>query len=156
VARGIDAEPLRDRLRSTWGQPVSEVQDDLRRLAESFDVKWTQHPATVVVLAHTLRRVNQKDSALRLLRDAQHVYPGDFWINYDLGVALSEQRDYEGAIRFYTVAVAMRPHSATAHYNLGNALHGRKKLDQAMICYRKAIELDPRHAKAITNLGNIL
>ena len=32
VARGIDPEPLRDRLRSTWGRPVAEVQDELRRL----------------------------------------------------------------------------------------------------------------------------
>ena len=55
VARGIDPEPLRDRLRSTWGRPVSEVQDELRRLAESIDVR-AQHPATLDSLARTLQR----------------------------------------------------------------------------------------------------
>src|SRR6185369_1276932 len=39
VARGVDPEPLRDQLRSTWGRPVSEVRHELRRLADSIDVR---------------------------------------------------------------------------------------------------------------------
>src|SRR4030095_11597599 len=77
VARGIDPEPLRDRLRATWGQPVSESQEDLRRLADSINIR-TQPPATLVSLTHTLKRVKHSDSALRLLRNAQYVKPGDF------------------------------------------------------------------------------
>ena len=38
VAHGIDPEPLRDRLRSSWGQPGSEVQDEFRRLADTIDI----------------------------------------------------------------------------------------------------------------------
>src|SRR5262249_41281351 len=54
-ARGIDPEPLRDRLRSTWGQPVSsELQDELRRLARSTAVR-ALHPTTLVSLARTFR-----------------------------------------------------------------------------------------------------
>jgi serine/threonine protein kinase len=83
VARGIDPDPLRDRLRSTWGQPVSEVQDELRRLAESIDVR-AQNRATLLILAWTLKRVKHSDTALRLLRDARCVYPADFWLNFEL------------------------------------------------------------------------
>src|SRR5262249_20665439 len=117
VARGIDPEPLRDRLRSTWEQPVSETQDALRRLADSIDIP-SHHPATLVEVAATLKRINDSDSALRILRNAQLVYPGDFWVNYELGFALGEQNDHEGAIRHYTAAVSIRPYSAPAHYNL--------------------------------------
>ena len=54
IARGIDPQPLRDRLRSTWGQPVaSQLQNELRRLAESIDVR-AQHPATLTALVQTL------------------------------------------------------------------------------------------------------
>jgi serine/threonine protein kinase/Flp pilus assembly protein TadD len=152
VARGIDPEPLRDRLRATWGKPDSEVLDELLRLAESIDVR-AQHPATLLSLARTLRGVKQSDSALRLLRNAQYVYPGDFWFNFELGRALSEQQDHEGAIRFYTAAVSIRPSAVAAHGNLGWALSQQGKLDEAIAACRKAIEIDPRNVTAYINLG---
>jgi Tfp pilus assembly protein PilF len=152
VARGIDPEPLRDRLRSTWGQAISEVQDDLRRLADSIDIR-AQHPATLVTLAETLQRVKHSDSALRLLRDAQYVYPGDFWLTFNLGSALDQPKDCEERIRFYTAAVSIRPQSSPPHNNLGIALLNQHRLDEAVAAYRKAIEHDPKFAKPYYNLG---
>ncbi len=152
VARGIDPEPLRDRVRAAWGQPVANVPDDLLRLADSIDVR-AQHTATLDLLTRTLRQVQHTDSALRILREAHFVHPGDFWLNFELGHALQQQGDYEGAVRFYTAAVASQPSSAGAHNNLGNALSAQKQPDEAIACYRKAIELDPKFAGAYRNLG---
>ena len=153
VARGIDPEPLRDRLRSTWGQAVSpETQDELRRLADSIDIR-AQHPATLLSLARTLARTEQLESSIRILRDAQYVNPGDFWLTFHMGSALHEQMDHEGAIRFYTAAVSIRPNSSAAQNNLGLALHNQKKQDEAIAAFRKAIELDPKDAFAYCNLG---
>jgi eukaryotic-like serine/threonine-protein kinase len=152
VARGIDPEPLRDRIRAAWGQPVAKVPDDLLRLADSIDV-WAQHTATLGMLTRALRQVQQTDSALRILRDAQYVHPGDFWLNFELGYVLYERKDHEGAVRFYTAAVASQPSSAGAHNNLGNALSAQKKADEAIACYRKAIELDSNFVGAYRNLG---
>jgi tetratricopeptide (TPR) repeat protein/serine/threonine protein kinase len=144
IARGIDPEPLRDQLRSTWERPVSgpEVQHDVRRLSDSIDVR-AHHPSTLVSLARTLQQVNESDSAVQLLRDAQHVYPGDYWLNSALSRALSEQQDHEGAIRFATAALSIRPHWV-AYSELGSILHGGGKLDEAAAAYRKAIELSPK------------
>jgi tetratricopeptide (TPR) repeat protein len=156
VARGIDPDRLRDRLRSTWGQPVSpELRDELRRVAQSIDIR-AQSPATLAFLASTLQRVEDSDTAVRILRDAQNVYRGDFWLNFDLGSALSVRKEFEGAIRYYTAAVAIRPSSTAALYNLGNALYEQRKLDEAVSEYRKAVELDPKHVRAHNNLGNAL
>jgi tetratricopeptide (TPR) repeat protein len=153
IARAIDPEPLRDRLRSTWGQPIAKTEDDeLCRLAKSIDVR-AQHPATLLSLARTLLGGKQSECALRLLRNAQYVYPGDFWLNFQLGRALYDQKDHEGTIRFYTAALSIRPLSSGVHNNLGNALRDQKKLDEAVAAYRKAIELDPKFAVAYTNLG---
>ncbi len=155
VARGIDPEPLRDRLRAARGRPASEAQGELLRLAESIDVR-AQHAATLYVLAHNLERVKHPDAAVRLLRDAQYAYPGDFWLNCRLAEALGNQEDREGAIRYYTAAVSIRPRAAAALNNLGNALRGQKKLDEAIVVYRQAIEIDPIFAYAYDGLGNAL
>jgi tetratricopeptide (TPR) repeat protein/serine/threonine protein kinase len=155
VARGIDPDPQRDRLRSAWGRPVSEMHDELRRLAQSIDVR-TQLPATIVSLACTLQWVNHSDSAVRLLRDAQFAHPGDFWLNVHLGLALYKQKEHEGAIRFYTAAVSIRPNSVDALNSLGLALRKHKRLDEAITCYCKAIDIDPKYARAYDNLGNAL
>jgi eukaryotic-like serine/threonine-protein kinase len=152
VARGIDPDPLRDRVRATWGRPDSEVRAEKRRLAESIDIR-AHHPATLHLLARP-KGVVHSDFALRLLREAQPVYPGDFWLNFELGHALNEQKHREEAIRFYTVAVALRPNSAAARNNLGNVFLDQKNVTEAIAYYRKAIELDPKMAAAHNNLGN--
>jgi serine/threonine protein kinase/tetratricopeptide (TPR) repeat protein len=155
VARGMDPDLLRDRLRSTWGRPVAEVQDELRRLAESIDVR-SQHSATVVSLTGTLRRANLSDSAVRLLREAQLASPGDFWINFDLGTALTQENDHVGVVRFYAAAVAVRPNSSAALCFLGYALRGQKKLPEAIEAFRRAIELDAKFSPPYYELGNVL
>jgi tetratricopeptide (TPR) repeat protein len=156
VARGIDPDPLRDWLRSTWVQPdSSEWQDELHRLAQSIDIR-AQHPSTLVRIVRGFQRAKDSDAAVRLLRDAQRVYPGDFWLNFELAVALRKINDHEEAVRFYTAALAIRPDSTAALNNLGNALKAQKRLDEAITCYRKAIELDPKLAPAHDGLGCLL
>src|SRR5262249_19029504 len=151
VARGIDPEPLRDELRSFWEKGVLHVR--LRRLAESIDIA-AHHPATLVVLARSCLVYAQADAGVRLLRDAQFVYPRDFWLNYELGSALNRQQtDHEGAVRFCTAAVSIRPSAAAAHNSLGVALVRKGEAGAAIRCYRKAIELDQKWAGAYFNLG---
>jgi serine/threonine-protein kinase len=156
VARGIDPDPLRDRLRAMWGRPVTpELQADLRQLAESINVR-TQSAATVNALARTLTSAGLPDSAVQVLRDGQRAHPGDFWLNFDLAKALSTRNDHAEAIRYDTVAVSIRPDSAAAHSNLGSALRAQGQLDEAIAEHRKAIELDRKLALPHTNLGNAL
>jgi serine/threonine protein kinase/Flp pilus assembly protein TadD len=153
VARGIDPEPSRDSFRSTWGKArTAEVIAELRRLSSSIDVR-AQHPATLEILARSLRRWIHSDSDLRTLRAAQHVYPGDFWINLELAFELSKLKNYEGAIRFYTAAVSIRPNSSVARSNLGSVLRKAGKFDEAVAECRRAVELDSKFAVAHSNLG---
>ncbi|MBI3406961.1 MAG: tetratricopeptide repeat protein [Planctomycetes bacterium] len=155
IARAVDRDGLRDQVRAAWLRPDFEVLDDLRRSAESIDVRML-HPATVVSLARTLHKVNQPDAAARLLRVAQHAHPGDFWLNWELGYELFRQSDDQGATRFFTAAVSIRPNSVAAHNSLGTSLPRQSRLDEAITCFRKAIELDPYYAPAHYNLGNAL
>jgi serine/threonine-protein kinase len=153
VARGLDPDPLRDQLRAAWVRPLTpDVQAELRRLAESIDVK-AASPATLLFLAHVLRGARLPDSAVRILRDGQSTHTPDFWLNFDLAYALWQRKEYAEAARYYTAAVSIRPDSAVAHNNLGNALRDQKKLDEAIAEHRRAIELDPKSAAAHCNFG---
>jgi serine/threonine protein kinase/tetratricopeptide (TPR) repeat protein len=152
IARGIDPDPLRDKVRATWGKPAAEAGDELLQLAETIEVR-AHHPATILNLEAYLQRVKRPDAALRLLREAQNAYPSDFWLNLALAQDLGERDDLEGAVRFYTAAVAIRPHAVAARNNLGLALKAQGRLDEAIACYRKAIEIDPNFAVAHSNLG---
>jgi eukaryotic-like serine/threonine-protein kinase len=157
IARGIDPEPLRDRLRATAGQPVTpEVGENLRRLAESIDVRG-QHPSTLVSLARSLARAKHTDSALRILGDARLVYPDDFWLNFELGDLLKDDlKDPAGALRFYTAGVSIRPNSPVANTYLGSVLLRQGKADEAVACFRRGMELDPKYYWPVICLGDAL
>ncbi len=149
VARALDHDPVRDRLRAMWGQPITpELQAELQRLAESIDVK-AQRPATLHILAQTLNRAHL--SAMRILQSGQQAHPADYWLNIELGQAMGY---YDaGSLRYFSVAVALRPDSAWAHFALGGALKVQQKLEEAIAERRKASELEPKWSYARLELG---
>ncbi len=155
VADAIDPQPMRGLIRSAWSKPEATAAAELQRLAATIDLR-EQHPTTLIRLARSLQRSDRRAEALQLLRAAQLVHPGDFWLNFDLGSALDKAKDMEGALRYDTAAVAIRPASAAAHNNLGYRLRQRHDVDAAAACFRRAIELDPGLAMPHVNLGSAL
>jgi tetratricopeptide (TPR) repeat protein/predicted Ser/Thr protein kinase len=149
-----DPDDWRQRLRAARGRRDRQALEDLAR-----EVKVGAQPAqALVLLGEALIASRSTDGAVELLRRAWDAYPGDFWVNEDLGRALEASRPphLDEAIRFYTVAVALRPSSPGAHINLGSALQTKGQLDEAIACYRKASELDPNYNAAHTALGAAL
>jgi tetratricopeptide (TPR) repeat protein len=156
VARGIDRDPLRDHLRAGIGRPVTpEFQAEVQRMAETIDLK-AHSPWTIQALALTLNRSQLRDAALKILQDGVHAHPGDFWLNSALGYRFRERKNFEGAVRSYSAAVAIRPDSSSAYINLGDALGEHKKVDEAIACYKKAIRLEAKSIQAHVNFGIIL
>ncbi len=153
IARGLDRDPLRDRLRAMWGTQVTRAA--LLRLAESINLT-TESPTSAELLAHNLVRAGYPDAATQVLRDAQYAHPGDFWLNCLLSEHLPLVGDLAGEVRYGSIAVSLRPESPMAHNNLGCALERQGKLDEAFAECRKAIDLDPKSVAAHVNLGDVL
>jgi serine/threonine-protein kinase len=152
VVAAADPDDWRTRVRRARAGRDRAV---LEQLAEAVDVA-RQPPLTLDLLGRSLGAAGAHESAVRLLRRARQRYPGDFWINHDLGHQLLEGKDKDqraDAVRFSTAAVALRPNSPGTHYNLGLALHEQGQLDEAIAAYRQAVELDPKYAAAHNNLG---
>ena len=79
--------------------------------------------------------------------------PGCWMAHYNLGIALNDQGDADGAIAHYRQAIELRPNYAEAHYNLGRLLVQKGQLDEAIAHYEKALETNPADAEAHNNLG---
>jgi tetratricopeptide (TPR) repeat protein len=85
-------------------------------------------------------------------RQAQALYPADFWLNFGLGHTLFKAGSAE-AVAFMRAALAVRPRSCAAHNNLGASLAKQQRIAEALAAYRKALEIDPRYPYAWNNLG---
>jgi tetratricopeptide (TPR) repeat protein len=79
--------------------------------------------------------------------------PSCWMAHYNLGIALNDQGDADGAIAHYRQAIELRPNYAEAHYNLGRLLVQKGQLDEAIAHYEKALEINPADAEAHNNLG---
>jgi tetratricopeptide (TPR) repeat protein/serine/threonine protein kinase len=162
----VDADPW---LVQWWRARGKGAWAEVEKLAAQVE-PGRHHPAVLVVLARNLPP-EAKAGKLLLLRRTQQEYPGDFWVNFDLGGALylsvfptgadrptraEELPLVNEAVAFLRVAVGLCPGSAPAHGNLGNALAAQGDLSGAIACHQKALDLNPKLLHAHYNLGNVL
>jgi eukaryotic-like serine/threonine-protein kinase len=71
----------------------------------------------------------------------------------NLGNALLDKKDVEGAIKHYRKALDINPRLAQAYCNLGIACRDKKDLEMAIKHYGKALNISPNDAKTFHNLG---
>jgi serine/threonine protein kinase/tetratricopeptide (TPR) repeat protein len=128
---------------------------DWKALAQLVEeaVAARQPPSVLLGLVHGI----PSDAPIRveISRRIRQAYPGDFWANHDLAWNLHYGRSprLEEAIRYYTSALALRPHNPAACVNHGNALWARGELDGAIRAYREALEEHPNYAAGHERLG---
>jgi tetratricopeptide (TPR) repeat protein len=82
--------------------------------------------------------------------------PGCWMAHYNLGIALNDQGDADGAIAHYRQAIELWPNYTEAHYNLGRLLAQKGQLGDAIAHYQKVLEVNPADAGAHNNLGATL
>ena len=160
LASQADDDPWRRQVREAWS---TRNRQALERLAE--DPRTQEQPAVnLYVLGISLQeepegwRVTEK-----LFRKGLRRYPGDFWINLDLGFLVSSA--YEGsrfpvqaaeAVGFLGTALALRPQSPDIHSQLGCALYNQGKLAEAVEELNQALQINPHFPEAHNNLGIVL
>jgi tetratricopeptide (TPR) repeat protein/tRNA A-37 threonylcarbamoyl transferase component Bud32 len=181
LARQADPHPWRDRFRDVQ---VWDNLKALERLAKDLRPE-EQSPQVIGALAHCLRaqggnpaevlrrallhhgrdfwlffnlasysknpieRVGCLQAALVLRPQSSPTYT-------NLGLALDDRKDYEGAITACRMAIQHNPKFARHYAYLAAALLAKKDVEGAIGACRKAIQLDPEDAWAYGNLGNAL
>jgi serine/threonine-protein kinase len=142
IAQSADPEP---RWRDRFRDPVAwRSREQLVKLAD--DAFNTSPPPTghqLALLGLLLRRAGAWSESTRLLSEACRRRPGNFWLNRELGNALSAERRVVESVAYYRAALALRPDNAGGHQTLGFALLDAGQSDEALAAFRRAVELSP-------------
>jgi tetratricopeptide (TPR) repeat protein len=157
VAMLIDADSLRNRIRAAQEKETPQALAELQALARSPEA--LESPAaTVHLLALAMYYRNDNDGAAALLRAAQRRHPDDFQINHDLAwlhLYRLPPSQLDQAIRFFTVALAIRPQSTGARLGLVNAFIKKRDFGEAAAILGEWIRSQPNNAHAHTNLAEL-
>jgi serine/threonine-protein kinase len=90
------------------------------------------------------------------LRAAVAARPQSPSAHNNLGHALYDKKDLEGAIAEFRQALKLDTRHALAHTNLGSALYDKKDLEGALASFQRALKLNPEDASAHLGLGVVL
>jgi tetratricopeptide (TPR) repeat protein/tRNA A-37 threonylcarbamoyl transferase component Bud32 len=146
ASRIADPDSRRNELRDLWSQPDRKAQlEPLRRLAGEADPEiWPVQSLNLLAVA--LADASDLDAAVTLLRRTQGRHPGDLWTNYILGFLLGRATPpaTDEAIRFYSVARALRPETAHA---LAHELASRGRGAEAVAAFRDLVRLRPDNGR---------
>jgi tetratricopeptide (TPR) repeat protein len=144
IARRADADGWRNQFRQAL---LRRDRPALEKLAAAVPID-TVPPATAYLLGHALRDLGAVDRAVAVLRQAHRHHPEDFWLNDALGWfnqdAFRPPR-YDEALRYYSMAVAVRPRNVAPHQAVARLLAAQGALEEAIAEYSKALELDRRN-----------
>ena len=133
VAKATDPDPWRNRLRDTLADAETDRGrglDALQRLAATADPERLPE-ASVTRLAFALSSMGKREMAIDLLRRTQRYHPDDYWVNSDLATQLAHAGRPDEAVRFYSIALAIRPQSDRALQVLGEALRASGRPEEA-------------------------
>ena len=95
----------------------------------------------------------RKLEMIKLLRKALEIQPDYPDAHINLGTALKENGDLNGAIASFHQALKLKPSYLEAHINLGNALHEQGDLIAGIECFENALKLKPSYPEAHWNLS---
>ncbi len=99
---------------------------------------------------------SQGKDALPAMQKLAELFPDDADTHSNLGNALRDLGQLDGAVASYRRVLEIKPDYAEVHYSLGNVLRDLGQLDDAVACYRRMLEIMPNQAEVHSILGNIL
>jgi len=94
--------------------------------------------------------------AVRYLREAAHLSPGNAEIRLNLGKALDETGNHQEALPHFEKATGLLPGNPAAWLGRAKCSHELRRYAEALVQYAQALQLTPDFPEAWSNRGNTL
>ena len=114
------------------------------------------HPELLRLRAVTLHMRHRYAEAVALLRRAAALRPDDALIQNNLGSALGESGDLEGALDAFRRTSEAAPDLAASWFNLGKACDALLRSQESEAAYTRALAIDPANLPARIMRANVL
>lgn len=125
------------------------------RLIKRAARKSPRDPAIFVNLGAAYRKAKRNIEAREAYETALKLKP-DLWeAHFNLGKALVDLGDFDGAIAAYNHCIVLKPTSAEVYVNLGNVYKFKDDGDNAIAAYERALALDPKMSQAYGNIAAV-
>ncbi|MBI4023481.1 MAG: tetratricopeptide repeat protein [Verrucomicrobia bacterium] len=112
--------------------------------------------SVLLAMALSWRQTRCWRDSVALFEHAVRVTDGNWLAHNNLGIALRERNDLDGAVRHFDEALRLKPGFAKALYNKGDVLSAQGKFEDAVVWYSRAIQAQSDYAEAFCNMGNAL
>jgi tetratricopeptide (TPR) repeat protein len=155
IAQAADDDPWRRRLRQAYLRGNRQGDHDtVAALVAEADLD-RMSPASLFLLSRTCSDFLQDvEKAIAILSQAQQRYPGDLWLNDNLASAYASVRQFDQAIRFYSVALGLRPKNPNLLCFIGNAQMCKGSYREAIATFERALAVKPDLPRALWGRGD--
>jgi tetratricopeptide (TPR) repeat protein len=123
-------------------------------LLEETIKKHADDPSGYIALAQLYSEAERGAQAVRVLQDAQALFPDDATIGFELGATYDKQKKYADAEAAFKQVLNREPDNAPVLNYLGYMLAERgERLDESVNYVKKALEIEPDNGSYLDSLG---
>ena len=117
-------------------------------------VKKQDRPDSYVALAQIYSESKRGGDAVKVLQDAQHKFPGNTTIGFELGAVLDKQKKFAESEAAFRQVLSKEPDNAPALNYVGYMLAERgERLNESVDLLKKALALEPGNGSFLDSLG---
>ena len=104
-------------------------------------------------LSYSYYRMGSGEAAVSEARIVVKMRPNSSDAHKLLGLGLSIEEDYSGALKEYNEAIRLNPNNANVYYDIGVMRVDQNDWESAVTAYQKSLKLKPGNEKVYNNLG---
>jgi tetratricopeptide (TPR) repeat protein/O-antigen ligase len=126
--------------------------------AQHYRIEFNLYPRSsdaAVGLARAYERMDRKDEALNLLKQAAEISPTSVEIHARLGQTLQSRGELLPALEAFQAAFRLEPDNPRNYNNIGAVLAAMSRHSDAELAFKLAIQANPTYARPHHNLGDL-
>jgi predicted O-linked N-acetylglucosamine transferase (SPINDLY family) len=129
--------------------------DKVKEIYKRLTIDSSSDPTFANIFAQIALENNLLTEGIIWLRKSLEVKPDQPTILLNLGVALSQVKQFSDALDCFSKAIKFETNNALAYYSQGLMYRHLNQYDNALNSYKNALKINPSYADALNGIGRI-